>query len=252
MSEALQTALVQLDNVPWEIHYRAGPSDEGTLKQIFQLGHYQLGKLSRFPELVGLVQARQNQGRRPLIIDGGANIGAATVYFHMLFPTAHFICVEPVEANMRVLKTNLQNISATAILAALACAPGKLRVYQAGNGQFDSYRASNAPDISVHAPEADLSAAATVDAVTLPDLLKLAPPDTFPFVAKFDIEGGERDLFSSNTDWIDRFPVIIAEPHDWLMPRSGCSAPMLRAFAARPRDLLILAENLVSIAHDLH
>ena len=36
----------------------------------------------------------------------------------------------------------------------------------------------------------------------------------FPFIVKIDIEGSEDDLFSSNTDWVAKFPIIVVEPHD--------------------------------------
>lgn len=35
-----------------------------------------------------------------------------------------------------------------------------------------------------------------------------------PFIAKIDIEGAEADLFAANTDWVQRFDLLIIELHD--------------------------------------
>ena len=55
--------------------------------------------------------------------------------------------------------------------------------------------------------------------------------DCQPFICKIDIEGAEQELFSANTQWLERFPIVIIELHDWLFPRSGNSAQ----FSARDR-----------------
>ena len=68
-----------------------------------------------------------------------------------------------------------------------------------------------------------------------------------PFLAKIDIEGAEADLFSRDTDWIDQFPLIIVELHDWLLPKQGTSRNFLRCIAARNRDFVYLGENIFSI-----
>ena len=35
---------------------------------------------------------------------------------------------------------------------------------------------------------------------------------------KIDIEGGESELFEKNIEWIEKFPLIIIELHDWMLP----------------------------------
>jgi hypothetical protein len=74
-------------------------------------------------------------------------------------------------------------------------------------------------------------------------------PKCTPFMAKIDIEGFEDVLFYSNTDWIERFPVIIIELHDWMLPGKANSTNFLRAIAEYDRDLLFRGENVVSIAN---
>ena len=70
-----------------------------------------------------------------------------------------------------------------------------------------------------------------------------------PFIAKIDIEGGEADLFSSDAGWVDLFPLLIIELHDWLLPRAGSSRNFLRCVAERDRDFVFRGENVFSIAN---
>lgn len=73
--------------------------------------------------------------------------------------------------------------------------------------------------------------------------------DCEPFICKIDIEGAEQELFSANTQWITRFPIVIIELHDWLFPRSGSSANFLRAIAGTNRDFVVSGENIFSVSH---
>lgn len=68
-----------------------------------------------------------------------------------------------------------------------------------------------------------------------------------PYIAKIDIEGGEEALFSCDTEWVDRFPLLIIELHDWLLPRSGSSRNFLSCVARRDRDFVYLGENVFPI-----
>jgi hypothetical protein len=70
-----------------------------------------------------------------------------------------------------------------------------------------------------------------------------------PFIAKIDIEGGEAELFAAETGWVDQFPLLIVELHDWLLPRAGTSRSFLRCVAGLDRDFVYLGENVFSIAN---
>ncbi len=67
---------------------------------------------------------------------------------------------------------------------------------------------------------------------------------TFPYIFKIDIEGGEADLFNGNTDWMDKFPLIIIELHDWMLPFSGSSRSFIKAVAKYDFDLVHKGENI--------
>ena len=72
-----------------------------------------------------------------------------------------------------------------------------------------------------------------------------------PFIVKIDIEGFESDLFSSNTEWIRRFPLILIELHDWLLPGQACSQNFLKAISAENRDFVHQGETIFSISNHL-
>ena len=70
-----------------------------------------------------------------------------------------------------------------------------------------------------------------------------------PFIIKIDIEGFESELFSQNTEWIDRFPVLIIELHDWVRPKEKTSLTFLNAISKLDRDFVYVKENIFSISN---
>lgn len=75
--------------------------------------------------------------------------------------------------------------------------------------------------------------------------------DTIPFIAKIDIEGFEKELFKDNLEWISRFPIIIIELHDWMMPKQANSKNFLKAISNHDRDFVFMGENVFSISNIL-
>jgi len=65
-----------------------------------------------------------------------------------------------------------------------------------------------------------------------------------PLIFKIDIEGGEDNLFSADTSWMGRFPLIIIELHDWMLPFSGNSRNFIRAVAQGEFDMVYKGENI--------
>jgi hypothetical protein len=63
-------------------------------------------------------------------------------------------------------------------------------------------------------------------------------------VVKVDIEGAEKELFRSNTDWMDRTDLIAIELHDWLFPNFGTSQSFMKAIAGHPHEVAMRGENL--------
>ena len=72
-----------------------------------------------------------------------------------------------------------------------------------------------------------------------------------PFIIKIDVEGSEKELFAQNTEWIELFPLLIIELHDWLVPRNGVAQNFLRAISKLDRDFVCFGEDVFSISNKL-
>lgn len=232
----LETIRVRLDEANERpIHHRGTPADLGVLSQMFQSEDYSLRRLHRGAELRALYETMTNEARRPLILDAGANIGASVVYFSMAFPRAHIVAVEPERHNFAVLQANTSGVDVDARCAAIGASPGEVSLIDPGEGAW-GYR-------TVAGGAGEL-----VPVIAAAALVAEKKAQGFePFLAKIDIEGGEAELFSRDTDWVDEFPLLIIELHDWLLPGSGNSRNFLKCIAGRNRDFVYLGENVFSI-----
>lgn len=149
--------------------------------------------------------------KRPTtIVDAGANIGLASVYFASRFPEARVLAIEPEAQNFALLLQNTApypNIQA--VHSALWRQSGEIAVVDTGTGAW-GFRTA--------APEGAADSQ-SVRAATLDELL-----DEFGFdrvdLLKVDIEGAEVEVFADTSAWIDRVSVIIAELHERY--RTGC------------------------------
>jgi FkbM family methyltransferase len=66
-----------------------------------------------------------------LIYDFGANVGMSSLYFHAMHPTAEIVCVEPLDENFSLLKSNLlvNGVKATALHVAVGASAGDRELY---------------------------------------------------------------------------------------------------------------------------
>jgi FkbM family methyltransferase len=232
-----------------ELIFRKGTSDETLITQILENQEYSIECSRRGPEVLNLYQSIVKRGERPLILDLGANVGFATAYFSLTWPEAVIVGVEPESDNYSILKENidrLKNPRLVALQAAVASRAGEIVVQT----QSEPWAHTTA----WATPEAPTIGRQRVETVTVNQLLSLnfaqltgMSGPVVPFIAKIDIEGFEADLFSSNTEWFDRFPVVIIELHDWLFPGRAISKGFLQTTAGKDRDFVILGENIFSI-----
>jgi FkbM family methyltransferase len=225
--------------------FRPKTSDEGVIAQIFQKADYNLGRLRRGAELT----ARGNLvagDRAPLIIDAGANIGASALYFAYSFRKAQVVAIEPERSNFELLEANTAGTSVQCIHAALAARHGQVDVVDTGEGNW-GFRTAGSGDAAI----AGGKSAETVGCVTINDIYKAQAQRCTPFMVKIDIEGGESELFASNTEWVAKTPLIIIELHDWLLTGSANSRTFLQCIAGQNRDFVHIGENIFSIDNDL-
>jgi FkbM family methyltransferase len=213
---------------------RRGTSDIATFEQVFLANAYNLRRLTRWNEILALYARIE----RPLILDLGANIGLATLYFAKNWSKAHIIAVEPDERNFRLLKTNIEDMSnIKPIEGAVASENGAVEIAN----PHDEAWALRTERVNSIGPN-------SIPAYSMKKLMGFAP-EAQPFIAKIDIEGFESELFSRDTEWVKSFPIIIIELHDWMLPGKGNSNNFLRRIAIENRDFIPLGENIVSIAN---
>ena len=225
------------------LHYRAGTSDEGVIDDVFTKRSYDLRRLDRTPaqhrraDILAFLEREQSKtGKRPLIIDAGANIGATSVYFLSEFPTSRIVAIEPDAANFELMRRNVEGAPVDCVRAAVAARPGRARVVDPGEGNW-----------GLRTEPSDVG---DVACVTIGDILQHYASTHFPFIAKIDIEGAEADLFSANVAWVEQMPIVAIELHDWLMPRAATSRAFLRCVSALDRDFTNVGDTMYSIRND--
>jgi FkbM family methyltransferase len=209
--------------------------DYKVLEQVYLYEEYGLRRLVRYRELMELYESICSNNKMPLILDLGAHTGLAAKYFSLEFPKAKIIAVEPDPDNVVAARLNLKNEANVCIIdGGVSHQPGKARLLASASGSWAS-RTERDEDGSVdlHSVNSIIETEATLSCV--------------PFIAKIDIEGSERDLFLTNTEWINRFPLIIIELHDWLFPCERISSTFLKCMAMQDRDFVYADENIFSI-----
>jgi FkbM family methyltransferase len=224
------------------VEVREATSDWMTFDQIFIDEDYDLRPLTRFKSLERAYRETLEQGKAPLIVDLGANVGFSALYFALNWPGARIAAIEPDPENFQLLQRNVATMkSIDPIHAGIASRAGSLRILDPAAGK-NAIRTTVEPTAVGNA----------IDALTMCTILdRYEQQGCVPFMAKIDIEGAEGDLFSGDVGWIDRFPLVCIELHDWLFPKQGTSRNFLRAVCDRDRDFVYRDENIFSISNHL-
>jgi FkbM family methyltransferase len=142
------------------------------------------------------------------ILDAGANIGLATLFFSEYFPEARIVCCEPSPDNLELLRLNTSHLPNVTILAcALGKAPGSGSVVQKSSRNYA--KAKVVESCSGDVPIYDYGQLAKVSGVPFFDLIKI------------DIEGNEYGFLSSmSEEQLARCHWIVGEVHgidQWLL-----------------------------------
>ncbi|MEK6939168.1 MAG: FkbM family methyltransferase [Nanoarchaeota archaeon] len=194
-------AQVQIRNVQRPIILRPGTSDVPLLYHIFVEKEYAI-KPKKEPSF---------------IIDAGANIGFTAVYFANRFPKARIIAIEPEESNFRLLQKNTEPYpNVRCIKAGLWNSNTQLRIT---NLEKDSKWGFQVEETAESGPN-------TCPAISINNLLKEEKRKKID-IAKIDIEGSEKELFSKNTQWLSKTNLMVIEFHDRMKP--GSSKPFWEA-----------------------
>jgi FkbM family methyltransferase len=222
------------------VKLRPNSSDLSVFTQVFLDNDYNLRRFSRYGEICRSF-SEIDGGATPLILDCGANIGLSSLYFAKNWPSAHVVAVEPDPSNFELLRRNVTAHAHIQPVRAAVCAEnGAVRIMNTDAQEW----ARRTERVSAEAPGA-------ITGLSIQSLIALAPPPQVyqPFLIKIDIEGAEKDLFSRNREWISKFPILIIELHDWMLPGQGTSRAFLEAIAPLDRDFVHFGENIFSIAN---
>jgi FkbM family methyltransferase len=212
-------------------YFRPGSgSDRSVVYQILQSRDYELNHFRRAGALEAYAQSKMNTGQRPLIIDAGANIGASPVYFSFRYPTSRVVAIEPEPNNCDLLRQNCASRDVVLLEGAIGSEKSRAFLFDPGLSDW-GFRVGSTGSYAV--------TVFTVDEI----LNDPANVHHFPFICKIDIEGGEAALFERNTEWLERFPLVIIELHDWLLPGEGNSQNFFKALVAHDFDFVFRGEN---------
>jgi FkbM family methyltransferase len=208
-----------------KIHFflRSNTTDSGTFGQVFIDKQYEI-HYSFEPKT---------------IIDAGANIGLSALYFADRFPKAMIIALEPDKDNFEIALQNTKNNN-------------RIKMMRKGiwnKNTFLEIIDSNADKNSFMVKESDISTSTTIEATNIETILNQEGWSTID-ILKIDIEGSEKELFSSNYEkWLPLTKLIFIETHDKM--KKGCSKAIFKAISQYNFYFTMKHENLIFINEDL-
>jgi FkbM family methyltransferase len=146
----------------------------------------------------------RSASRTPRILDCGANVGVASLFFHRLYPEARITAFEADPSIFSMLDANVRGNGAAAVEtrhAAIWTSAGTLtfRCEGSDSGMIDAL------------PGAVAGKATTVPSVRLRDLLEEGPVD----LLKLDIEGAEDAVLADCEPVLDRVSAIVMDLHEF-------------------------------------
>jgi FkbM family methyltransferase len=143
-----------------------------------------------------------------LIIDGGANIGASTLWFAKKFLSAQIIAIEPEEYNFKILQKNCGSLpNVKLIKAALWNKNIDLKIKNIGLGKWGFVVVESKPDDKKK-----------ISAITIDNILTDSGHEEIS-ILKLDVEGSEKELFESGFEsWLGKVKVLIIELHERMLP----------------------------------
>ena len=239
MSTSLAHVDLRVGNRNRSFFYRTDSvGDRGVIDQIFQHGDYDLSRFAQTRALHSLYLSLLASGKTALIVDAGANIGASVVYFAGVFPEGRILAIEPEANNCALLRKNCEGLNYSLLEGGIGCAAGSLYLNDPGRGDW-GYVLHTHGEYQVPVFDAESIVAAQI------------AQGWVPFIFKADIEGGEAELFSNNTSWVCRFPLLIVELHDWLYPGTATARNFLRVISSLNFDLVNRGETTFCYNNDL-
>jgi len=211
---------------------RAMTSDVDTFFQVFVNAEYDVSGTPQWSWLNRRYDDMILRKERPLIIDCGANIGLASLWFASRFPQADMLAIEPDESNVALMRKNLiahpgikimqgaiWDRSCNLVVTNSGAAPWAYALAERECGKIKAY---------------------TIDELSSRRAI---------LIAKIDIEGAEEALFRSNTEWLNQTDLVTIELHDWLLPDRRTSSNFIKRIAQERFDVLSTSQNFFFFLH---
>lgn len=215
-----------IHKVRTSIYFRPKTSDIESFKQIFieeQYNYYYIHKFIKDPKI---------------IIDAGANIGLATLYFANTFINAKIFAIEPEVNNFKILEKNTKKYPNIKLYNnALWYNKTGVEIVDMNYGEW-----------GYMTKEIDKDSDKSIPSFSLNDLLVESKIDIVD-ILKIDIEGSEIEIFSHGyEDWLPKVKCLIIELHDRM--RKGCSKSVFNAISKYNFSFYQNGENLVFFNDD--
>jgi FkbM family methyltransferase len=158
-----------------------------------------------------------------LIVDAGANIGCTAVFLARTYPNARIVAVEPDRENAALARKNCASYPNVSVVEG-AVWPRSVML-EIENPQDESW-AFRMREVPLEAAQGGMRG------LTIDELSKGARID----LLKVDIEGGERQLFSEDSDWLERVGAMLVELHGPECTKSVADAARRTGFKALPHQ----------------
>lgn len=175
------------------------------------------------------------------IIDAGANIGLASVFFANKFKNAQIIAIEPENSNFEILQKNTRKYPAITCLQ--KAVSNKIETVYVMNSKYGNWGFTTSNDNSLKTNSVN-----SITTITISQIMQLYELQRID-VLKIDIEGYEKELFETNIDWLPKTKCLIIELHDGI--KHGCSKVFFDRISKLNFSFSIKGENLIFFNNEL-
>lgn len=173
-----------------------------------------------------------------IVIDGGANIGLASIAFKSIFPGATIVAIEPDKENFIQLNKNLHHYSDIKTINKGLW--NKKSIVQV----TDKY---NIGKWGMVTEEIETETADSIETVTIDEIIESYNIDEID-ILKLDIETAEREVFSLGYEsWLPKVKIIVIELHDPIC--KGTAMPFFKAITTTFKNFSFyqLGENTIVV-----
>ena len=172
-----------------------------------------------------------------IIVDLGANVGFASVYFANRFPGAKIFALEPNADNFAIASKNVKEYATVRMMhGAIWNKSEEIHIVDKGFGEaafmIEPGTGTNA-----------------IAAYTVKNVMEIMGAESID-ILKIDIEGTEKEIFESGyEEWLPFTKIVIVETHDRY--KKGSSKAVFNAISRYDFSLELSGENLVFYNNNL-